>query len=112
MCEARVNLNEPEFDFLRLQFATSNADNAPGARALVLAEHGAIMASIVLNAPRATELSIYLVQAFTELRSMLATHREWPQKLHEPQNTLSALAAECGSWAFSGLKTQEGFAQN
>jgi hypothetical protein len=79
---------------------------------LVLAEHGAIMASIVLNAPRAKELSIYLVQAFAELRSMLATHRESSQKLYEPQNTLSALAAECGSGAFSGLKTQEGFAQN
>jgi len=40
------------------------------------------MASMVLNSPRATELSIYVVQAFVELRSMLATNRELSNKLH------------------------------
>lgn len=49
---------------------------------LAFTEHGAIMASMVLNSPRATELSIYVVQAFVELRSMLATNREVANKLH------------------------------
>jgi ORF6N domain len=82
-------LDEKEFASLRLQIATSNADGSPkGGRGgrryapMAFTEHGAIMASMVLNSPRATELSIYVVQAFVELRSMLATNRELSNKLH------------------------------
>ena len=86
-------LDEEEFASLRLQIATSNADGSlrggvGGGRGgrryapLAFTEHGAIMASMVLNSPRATELSIYVVQAFVELRSMLATNRELSNKLH------------------------------
>jgi ORF6N domain len=82
-------LDEQEFASLRLQIATSNADGSPkGGRGgrryapMAFTEHGAIMASMVLNSPRATELSIYVVQAFVELRSMLATSRELSNKLH------------------------------
>jgi hypothetical protein len=82
-------LDEEEFASLRLQIATSNADGSPkGGRGgrryapMAFTEHGAIMASMVLNSPRATELSIYVVQAFVELRSMLATNRELSNKLH------------------------------
>jgi hypothetical protein len=49
---------------------------------IAFTEHGAIMASMVLNSPRATQLSIYGVQAFVELRSMLSTNRELSNKLH------------------------------
>ena len=82
-------LDEEEFASLRLQIATSNADGSPksgrGGRRyapMAFTEHGAIMASMVLNSQRATELSIYVVQAFVELRSMLATNRELSNKLH------------------------------
>ena len=82
-------LDEEEFASLRLQIATSNADGSPkGGRGgrryapMAFTEHGAIMASMVLNSPRATELSIYVVQAFVQLRSMLATNRELSNKLH------------------------------
>jgi ORF6N domain len=82
-------LDEEEFASLRLQIATSNADGSPkGGRGgrryapMAFTEHGAIMASMVLNSQRATELSIYVVQAFVELRSMLATNRELSNKLH------------------------------
>jgi ORF6N domain len=82
-------LDEEEFASLRLQIATSNADGSlKGGRGgrryapMAFTEHGAIMASMVLNSPRATELSIYVVQAFVELRSMLATNRELSNKLH------------------------------
>jgi hypothetical protein len=43
--------------------------------------YGAIMASMVLNSPRATELSVYVVQAFVELRGMLASNRELAGKV-------------------------------
>jgi hypothetical protein len=93
-------LDEEEFASLRLQIATSNAGGIPrgaqgGGRGgrryapLAFTEHGAIMASMVLNSPRATELSIYVVQAFVELRSMLATNRELSQKLHALERKVS-----------------------
>jgi hypothetical protein len=77
-------LDEEEFANLRLQIATSSLKGSHGGRRyapLAFTEHGAIMASMVLNSPRATELSIYVVQAFVELRSMLATNRELSHKL-------------------------------
>ena len=78
-------LEDEEFANLRLQIATSSLKASHGGRRyapLAFTEHGAIMASMVLNSPRATELSIYVVQAFVELRSMLATNRELANKLH------------------------------
>jgi ORF6N domain len=78
-------LDEEEFANLRLQIATSSLKASHGGRRyapMAFTEHGAIMASMVLNSPRATELSIYVVQAFVELRSMLATNRELSNKLH------------------------------
>jgi ORF6N domain len=78
-------LDEEEFANLRLQIATSSLKGNHGGRRyapMAFTEHGAIMASMVLNSPRATELSIYVVQAFVELRSMLATNRELSNKLH------------------------------
>jgi ORF6N domain len=78
-------LDEEEFANLRLQIATSSLKGSHGGRRyapMAFTEHGAIMASMVLNSPRATELSIYVVQAFVELRSMLATNRELSNKLH------------------------------
>ena len=69
-------LDEQEFANLRLQFATSSLKGGNGGRRyapLAFTEHGAIMASMVLNSPRATELSVYVVQAFVELRGMLAS---------------------------------------
>jgi ORF6N domain len=79
-------LDDEEFANLRLQIATSSLKAGHGGRRyapLAFTEHGAIMASMVLNSSRATELSIYVVQAFVELRSMLATNRELANKLHQ-----------------------------
>jgi ORF6N domain len=85
-------LDEEEFANLRLQIATSSLKGTHGGRRyapMAFTEHGAIMASMVLNSPRATELSIYVVQAFVELRSMLATNRELSQKLHALERKVS-----------------------
>jgi ORF6N domain len=78
-------LDEQEFANLRLQSATSSLKGGHGGRRyapLAFTEHGAIMASMVLNSPRATELSVYVVQAFVELRGMLASNRELAGKVH------------------------------
>ena len=57
-------LDAQEAANLRLQFATSSLKGGHGGRRyapLAFTEHGAIMASMVLNSPRATELSVYVV---------------------------------------------------
>ena len=47
------------------------------------------MAAMVLNSPRATELSVYVVQAFVELRSMLASNGELATKVHSLERKVS-----------------------
>lgn len=85
-------LDEQEFANLRLQFATSSLKGGHGGRRyapLAFTEHGAIMASMVLNSPRATELSVYVVQAFVELRGMSASNRELAGKVHVLERKVS-----------------------
>lgn len=55
-------------------------------------EHGAIMAASILNSPRATEVSVYVVRAFVRLRETLATHRVLAAKLDELEQKTEALA--------------------
>lgn len=76
-----------EFTSLKSQFATSSWG---GTRKLPLAftEHGAIMAAMVLNSPRATEVSVYVVRAFVQLRDTLLTHKELAKRLDELESRL------------------------
>jgi hypothetical protein len=79
-----------------LQSATSSA---PGANAaghggrryapLAFTEHGAIMASMVLNSERATALSVYVVRAFVELRSLISSNKELATKVHALERKVS-----------------------
>ena len=72
---------------MKSQFATSSWG---GTRKLPLAftEHGAIMAAMVLNSPRATEVSVYVVRAFVQLRDTLLTHKELAKRLDELESRL------------------------
>jgi ORF6N domain-containing protein len=77
-------LTYPEVRALTSQIARSKPGRG-GRRTLPYAftEHGAIMAAMVLNSPRAVEMSVHVVRAFGRLRQMLATHKELAQKLAE-----------------------------
>jgi len=44
-------------------------------------EHGAIMAANVLNSPRATQMSVFVVRAFVKMRSAFKDSRQLAQKL-------------------------------
>ncbi|MFC4308374.1 ORF6N domain-containing protein [Steroidobacter flavus] len=44
-------------------------------------EHGAIMAASILNSKRAIEMSIYVVRAFVQLRTLLASNKELAKRL-------------------------------
>lgn len=46
------------------------------------------MLAAVLNTPRATEVSLFVVRAFVKLREMLATHKGLARKLAELEEKL------------------------
>src|SRR5437016_11707586 len=74
---------------LTSQFARSKPGRG-GRRYLPYAftEHGAIMAAMVLNSPRATEVSVYVVRAFVELRDTFVAHKELAKRLDELESRL------------------------
>lgn len=85
-------LSDEEFANLRLQIATSSLKGTHGGRRyapLAFTEHGAIMASMVLNSPRATALSVHVVRAFVELRGLLASTRELSTKVQALERKVS-----------------------
>jgi ORF6N domain len=87
-------LTNQEVAILRSQFATSSSDArrlAWGGRRYTphaFTEHGALMAAMVLNSPRATEVSVYVVRAFVELRDTLVAHKELAKRLEELESRL------------------------
>ena len=82
-------LSNEEHAALRPQFATSSWGHG-GRRYLpyVFTEHGAIMAATILNSPRATEMSVFIVRAFVELREALANHKELAKRVDELESRL------------------------
>jgi hypothetical protein len=80
-------LTAEEFANLKSQFATSSWG---GRRKLPMAftEHGALMAATVLNSPRATEVSVYVVRAFIQLRDLLAGNKELARRFADLQQRL------------------------
>lgn len=75
-------LTSDEIDAMRSQFATSK--NGKGGRTslpYVFTEHGAIMAASVLNTPLAVEMSIFVVRAFVQMRSLIGSHKELAEKI-------------------------------
>lgn len=78
-------LTQAEWESLRSQFATLKTGRGQHRKYLPYAftEHGAIMAATILNSPRATEVSVYVVRAFVQLRDLLAGNKELAAKLAE-----------------------------
>jgi len=79
-------LNQQEMADLRSQIATSSPTAAWGGRRhtpFVFTEHGALMASTVLNSPRAVEVSVFVVRAFVQLREMSTGHKELSRMLRD-----------------------------
>lgn len=85
---------QEEWDALRSQFATLKTARGQHRKYLpnAFTEHGAIMAATILNSPRATEVSVYVVRAFVRLRETLAAHKGLAAKLEELEQKTEALA--------------------
>lgn len=65
----------------RSQFVTLKRGQNIKYLPLAFTEHGAIMAANVLNSPRATQMSVFVVRAFVKMRSLLTDTRDLARKL-------------------------------
>jgi hypothetical protein len=85
-------LSSGEWDSLRSQFATLKTGRGQHRKYLPLAftEHGAIMAATILNSPRATEVSVYVVRAFVRLRELLASNKDLARRLDQLEKKLDS----------------------
>lgn len=54
----------------------------------VFTEHGALMASMVLNSPKAMEMSVFVVRAFVGMRKEMSRNEEVLRRLAEMDQTL------------------------
>ncbi len=83
-------LSAEEWNSLRSQFATLKAGRGQHRkyRPYAFTEHGAIMAATILNSPRATEVSVYVVRAFVRLRNLLASNKELARRLDQLERRL------------------------
>jgi phage regulator Rha-like protein len=66
---------------LRSQFATLKRGQHRKYLPRVFTEHGALMAANVLNSTRAVEMSVFVVRAFTKMRTALSDTHDLARKL-------------------------------
>ncbi len=87
-------LTAEEADSLRSQIATLKTGRGQHRKYLpyVFTEHGAIMAAMVLNSPRAVEVSVYVVRAFVRLREAALLHKDLADRLSSLEDKTEALA--------------------
>ena len=67
-------VSDQEARALKSQFATSSWGGSRK-RPLAFTEHGAIMAATVLNSPSAVKMSVFVVRAFVQYRTVLSSTR-------------------------------------
>jgi tRNA C32,U32 (ribose-2'-O)-methylase TrmJ len=65
----------------------------------VFTEHGALMAAMILNSPRAVQVSLYVVRAFVRLREAAAVHQDLAKQLADLQDKTELLAAQQDSFS-------------
>ena len=88
-------LMNQEVERLRSQIAISIGETREAGRGgrrylpHAFTEHGAIMAATILNSPRATEVSVFVVRAFVRLREMVVANKELSKKLDELEHRVS-----------------------
>src|SRR5882724_1703587 len=78
----------------RSHFATgSQRHRDPRFPPYAFTEHGAMMAAMILNSPRAVEMSVYVVRAFVKLRELLASNRELARRFEQLEARVEKLVA-------------------
>jgi hypothetical protein len=77
-------------NLLRSQFVTSNQRGGPRYLPYAFTEYGALMAANILNSPRAVQMSIFVVRAFSKMRETLLGTRELAKKLAALEKKLAS----------------------
>jgi hypothetical protein len=77
-----LQLTKEEAESLRSQNATASKRNVRY-QPYAFTEHGTIMAAMLLNSPRAVEVSVFVVRAFVKLRRFVLAHKELAAKLDQ-----------------------------
>src|SRR5688500_5818724 len=90
-----IQLTADEAQALRSQNPTLKKGRGYNVKYLPLAfsENGAIMAAMVLNSPRAVQMSVYVVRAFVKLREVLASNSTLARRLETLERSVAALDA-------------------
>ena len=85
-------LSRAEFQALRCQSGTLKPGRGQHRKYLPYAftEHGAIMATNVLNSHHAVQMSVFVVRAFVKMRSVLSDSRQLARKLAQLENELKS----------------------
>ena len=88
-------LTNDESASLRSQIATLKTGRGQHRKYLpyVFTEHGSIMAAMVMNSPRALEVSVYVVRAFVRLREASLQHQDLAKRLTELEDKTEAIDA-------------------
>ena len=76
-------LTQQEHSALRRHFGALDRGGHSKYLPYAFTEHGILMLSSVLNSERAVQVNIQIMRAFTQLREMLANHKELRQKIKE-----------------------------
>ena len=74
---------------MRSQSVTASRHGGRRKDIYAFTEHGAIMASMILNTPQAVRMSVFVVKAFVAMRSLLLTQQDLAKKLAELERTLT-----------------------
>lgn len=94
-------LSDEEYTALRSQFATLKTGRGQHRKYMPYAftEHGAIMAAMVLNSPRAVEVSVFVVRAFVQLRQLAVTHQDLAKRLDALEEKTEAMTFQQDNFA-------------
>lgn len=75
-------LSREEAATMRSQFATASKINIE-IQPLAFTEHGVVMLSSVLRAPRAIEMSIHVVETFVRMRELMASSKDIANRIEK-----------------------------
>lgn len=83
-------LNKKEIDSLRFQFGILKRGEHAKYLPHVFTEQGVAMLSSVLNSKRAIQVNIQIIRTFTQLRKILATHKELREKIETVEKRIQS----------------------
>ena len=89
-------LLEVDEEILRSQIVTLRIGHGRHRKYLPLAftEHGAIMAAMILNSPRAIQMSVYVVRAFVRFRMSSSISKDLARELEVLRRSVATLDAD------------------